>query len=99
MDYIFDNSGICRVQVQRGSGGGKKSGPLGGGSGSGPAAGAVSIHPQAAPVVCRHVLDTLISLAKLFPTHFLPSPGGKGDSADKDKVCLRGFLKVYIIQI
>ncbi|CAL1528834.1 unnamed protein product [Lymnaea stagnalis] len=33
----------------------------------------VSIHPQAAPVVCRHALDTLISLAKIFPTYFLPA--------------------------
>lgn len=32
----------------------------------------VTIHPQASPVVCRHVLDTLISLAKSFPVHFLP---------------------------
>ncbi|XP_067408206.1 E3 ubiquitin-protein ligase HUWE1 isoform X2 [Emydura macquarii macquarii] len=31
---------------------------------------AVHIHPQAAPVVCRHVLDTLIQLAKVFPSHF-----------------------------
>lgn len=30
----------------------------------------ILIHPQAAPLVCRHVLDTLISLAKAFP-HFL----------------------------
>ncbi|XP_077452789.1 E3 ubiquitin-protein ligase HUWE1 isoform X1 [Stigmatopora argus] len=30
----------------------------------------VHIHPQAAPVVCRHVLDTLIQLAKVFPGHF-----------------------------
>uniref|UniRef100_A0AAV2LYL5 E3 ubiquitin-protein ligase HUWE1 n=1 Tax=Knipowitschia caucasica TaxID=637954 RepID=A0AAV2LYL5_KNICA len=30
----------------------------------------VHIHPQAAPVVCRHVLDTLIQLAKVFPIHF-----------------------------
>nr|XP_025707850.1 E3 ubiquitin-protein ligase HUWE1 isoform X7 [Callorhinus ursinus] len=30
----------------------------------------VHIHPQAAPVVCRHVLDTLIQLAKVFPSHF-----------------------------
>ncbi|XP_071657347.1 E3 ubiquitin-protein ligase HUWE1 isoform X2 [Patagioenas fasciata] len=39
--------------------------------GGGAAAGsAVHIHPQAAPVVCRHVLDTLIQLAKVFPSHF-----------------------------
>lgn len=27
----------------------------------------VCIHPQAAPLVCRHVLETLVSLAKVFP--------------------------------
>jgi E3 ubiquitin-protein ligase HUWE1 len=37
--------------------------------------GTVTIHPQAAPVVCRHALDTLIALAKIFPGQFLPSTG------------------------
>lgn len=32
----------------------------------------VTVHPQAAPVVCRHALDLFISLAKSFPTFFLP---------------------------
>ena len=61
----------CRAnvfQVQRATGG-KKSAPTAGPQGS-----SVNIHPQAAPVVCRHVLDTLISLAKIFPNHFLPGP-------------------------
>jgi len=40
----------------------------------------ISIHPQASPLVCRHVLDTLISLAKSFPNAFLPTPS----SADPD---------------
>ncbi|KAI1287400.1 E3 ubiquitin-protein ligase HUWE1 [Halotydeus destructor] len=31
----------------------------------------VSIHSQAAPLVTRHVLDALISLAKAFPHHFI----------------------------
>lgn len=60
----------CRAnvfQVQRMSGGKKSCVSTPQGSG-------VSIHPQAAPVVCRHVLDTLISLAKVFPAHFLPTP-------------------------
>ena len=60
----------CRAnvfQVQRASGGKKSSVVPAQGNG-------VHIHPQAAPVVCRHVLDTLISLAKIFPTHFLPAP-------------------------
>ncbi|KAL8595169.1 hypothetical protein ACOMHN_013842 [Nucella lapillus] len=62
----------CRAnvfQVQRASGGKKSSCASATPHGSG-----VSIHPQAAPVVCRHVLDTLISLAKIFPGHFLPTP-------------------------
>lgn len=39
----------------------------------------VNIHPQAAPLVCRHALDTLISLAKSFPSHFLPHQGKESD--------------------
>ena len=42
----------------------------------------ISVHPQAAPVVCRHTLDVLISLAKSFPIHFLPgSPPPTSDPA------------------
>lgn len=54
------------------AGGSMSSGGLGGGvSGAGVACAGggggstVHIHPQAAPVVCRHVLDTLIQLAKV----------------------------------
>lgn len=52
------------------AGGSSGSGTLGGVSGpaTGVACGGgstVHIHPQAAPVVCRHVLDTLIQLAKV----------------------------------
>ena len=39
--------------------------PLAAGSSS------ISIHPQASPLVCRHVLGTLISLSKSFPNAFL----------------------------
>uniref|UniRef100_A0A8C7HA54 E3 ubiquitin-protein ligase HUWE1 n=1 Tax=Oncorhynchus kisutch TaxID=8019 RepID=A0A8C7HA54_ONCKI len=55
----------CRTnifQIQRGGAAGMT---CAGGGGS-----TVHIHPQAAPVVCRHVLDTLIQLAKVFPSHF-----------------------------
>lgn len=47
--------------------GGSASGMGGGGGGVACAGGGstVHIHPQAAPVVCRHVLDTLIQLAKV----------------------------------
>uniref|UniRef100_A0A674D685 HECT, UBA and WWE domain containing E3 ubiquitin protein ligase 1 n=1 Tax=Salmo trutta TaxID=8032 RepID=A0A674D685_SALTR len=50
----------CRTnifQIQRGGAAGMT---CAGGGGS-----TVHIHPQAAPVVCRHVLDTLIQLAKV----------------------------------
>lgn len=32
----------------------------------------INIHSQAAPAVCRHMLETLIALAKSFPQHFFP---------------------------
>lgn len=38
-----------------------------------PHASTIQVHPQAAPAVCRHVMDTLISLAKSFPAQFLPN--------------------------
>ncbi|XP_072102563.1 E3 ubiquitin-protein ligase HUWE1 isoform X5 [Mobula birostris] len=44
----------------------------------------VHIHPQAAPVVCRHVLDTLIQLAKVFPSHFTQQKA-KETSIETDK--------------
>ncbi|CAN8025340.1 unnamed protein product, partial [Ixodes persulcatus] len=56
----------------------------------------VSIHPQASPVVCRRVppsRDTLISLAKSFPVHFLPEKvrgGGAGSSATAKGMCRGG---------
>jgi len=46
----------------------------------------ISVHPQASPLVCRHVLDTLISLAKSFPNAFLPNAqSADTDSAAADK--------------
>ncbi|XP_037772840.1 E3 ubiquitin-protein ligase HUWE1-like isoform X4 [Penaeus monodon] len=45
---------------------------------------AVNIHPQASPLVCRHALDTLISLAKSFPSHFLPHQGKETDDSKSD---------------
>ena len=32
----------------------------------------INIHSQAAPAVCRHMLETLIALAKSFPHYFFP---------------------------
>lgn len=46
-------------------GGGAMSGPPAGVTCTGGGGSTVHIHPQAAPVVCRHVLDTLIQLAKV----------------------------------
>merc|ERR1719481_2198328 len=61
-------------QVQRAQqGGGKKSSSAGLAS--------ISVHPQAAPVVCRHTLEVLISLAKSFPIHFLPSGATTSDAS------------------
>ncbi|KAL3853804.1 hypothetical protein ACJMK2_017313, partial [Sinanodonta woodiana] len=43
----------------------------------------ITIHPQASPVVCRHVLDALISLAKMFPYQFLPANASKAKEVQK----------------
>ncbi|KAK3600176.1 hypothetical protein CHS0354_039470 [Potamilus streckersoni] len=43
----------------------------------------ITIHPQASPVVCRHVLDALISLAKMFPYQFLPASASKAKEIQK----------------
>ena len=59
----------CRAsifQIQRSSTTGKKTSGISTGT-------SVHIHPQAAPLVCRHAIDLLISLAKTFPSHFLPT--------------------------
>lgn len=45
----------------------------------------ITIHSQAAPIICRHTLDVLISLAKSFPSHFLPRPPLPGCEDKKDK--------------
>lgn len=48
-------------------------------------ANSVNVHPQAAPVVCRHALDLFISLAKNFPSFFLPIKKTKEDEANEAK--------------
>ena len=45
----------------------------------------ISVHPQASSFVCRHVLDTLISLAKSFPSQFLPQPKAKEAKCDSNR--------------
>jgi len=48
----------------------------------------INVHPQAAPVVCKNTLEVLISLAKSFSIHFLPS--SSSSSKDKDSVSEEG---------
>lgn len=39
----------------------------------------ISIHPQAAPIVCKNTLDLLTSLAKAFPSCLIPIKSGRED--------------------
>ena len=64
-------------QVQRPAHLGKKSSGAGAGA-------SIAVHPQAAPVVCRHTLEVLIYLARSFPIHFLPGTGGSQPSSQPD---------------
>lgn len=52
---------------------------------------AITIHPQAVHSICRHVLDTMIVLAKSFPMHFLPST--EADGAEKEDITVSGGKK------
>jgi len=45
----------------------------------------ISIHPQASPLICRHILDALISLAKSFPGQFLPQSGVQSRLEEHDE--------------
>ncbi|XP_058874630.1 E3 ubiquitin-protein ligase HUWE1 [Acipenser ruthenus] len=79
-----------RKHTERHSGGSAGGGGGGAGAGGGGGGSTVHIHPQAAPVVCRHVLDTLIQLAKVFPSHFTQqrpkdplSSSSDGDSRER----------------
>lgn len=49
----------------------------------------IRIHPQASTVVCRRVLDLLVSLGRYFPNHFLSKSiidsGLKYTAGPKDK--------------
>ncbi|XP_046451381.1 E3 ubiquitin-protein ligase HUWE1-like [Daphnia pulex] len=49
------------------------------------ASSSITIHSQAAPIICRHTLDVLISLAKSVPSHFLPRPPLAGNEDKKEK--------------
>lgn len=44
----------------------------------------INIHSQAAPAVCRHMLETLITLAKSFPQHFFPEGLQSNEEANND---------------
>ncbi|XP_066587993.1 E3 ubiquitin-protein ligase HUWE1 isoform X2 [Prorops nasuta] len=45
----------------------------------------IAIHPQAAPTVCRHTLELLISLAKGFPGYFVPIKSKDYDDKEPGK--------------
>ncbi|XP_046484252.1 E3 ubiquitin-protein ligase HUWE1 isoform X1 [Neodiprion pinetum] len=45
----------------------------------------IAIHPQAAPTVCRHTLELLISLAKSFPGYFVPLKSKEAEEKEKEK--------------
>lgn len=70
----------CRANVFQIQKVGKKHVP------GGSCTGTVTVHPQASPVVCRHVLDTLIALAKVFPSQFLPASKAKEVSKCEEEV-------------
>lgn len=44
----------------------------------------INVHNQAAPSVCRHMLEALIALAKSFPQHFFPEALQGNDEAPGD---------------
>lgn len=44
----------------------------------------IAIHSQAAPSVCRHMLEALIALAKSFPQHFFPEALQSSEEAVAD---------------
>lgn len=44
----------------------------------------ITIHSQAAPIIFRHTLDVLISLAKSFPSHFLPRPPSSEEKKESE---------------
>ncbi|RZB39554.1 DUF913, HECT, DUF908 and/or WWE domain containing protein [Asbolus verrucosus] len=46
----------------------------------------ISIHPQAAPIVCRNALDLFTSLAKAFPSCLLPIKCIRDDREDKNNL-------------
>ena len=51
--------------------------------------GSVTIHPQAAQLVCQHVMDTLIYLSKAFTQQFLPNPASTSgaDNSNSNVSC------------
>ncbi|XP_046406854.1 E3 ubiquitin-protein ligase HUWE1 isoform X2 [Ischnura elegans] len=48
------------------------------------AAATLTIHPLAAPTVCKHTLELLIALAKVFPSYYLPMKTPEIESMPKD---------------
>ena len=57
----------------------------------------VSIHPQAAPIVCKNALDLFTSLSRSFPTFLLPlKPKGKSTSPLKLKPEMTDFWEMLL---
>ena len=82
----------CRsnvFQLQHGADSGAAGGKRHANAAAAAACPSIAIHQQAAPLVCRHVLDTLISLARSFPAQFLPescgAPAATAAAATDDK--------------
>ncbi|XP_014203791.1 E3 ubiquitin-protein ligase HUWE1 isoform X2 [Copidosoma floridanum] len=44
----------------------------------------ITIHPQAAPTVCRHTLELMVSLAKSFPGYFVPIKSKETEEKEKE---------------
>lgn len=56
----------------------------------------VCVHPQAAPVVCRHVVDTLHMLAKFFPQHFVGQRLGPSSGAGAERRVETDFWEILL---
>ena len=58
----------------------------------------VYIHPQAAPVVCRHVIDALIFLSRMYPGYFVASHTAKHAHTVKTQGKSSVYCEYFMIQ-
>nr|XP_026689880.1 E3 ubiquitin-protein ligase HUWE1-like [Ciona intestinalis] len=57
----------------------------------------VHIHPQASPVVCRHAIDALIVLSKIFPNYFITQQPSKPKTVpDKSSMIETDFWDILL---